>query len=99
MIVTTQLLMRMVIKYLVNSHYCLYNYFNTATTLSAFQGNAQPWWFFMAGDLISTIDECVISAYSNTTTHPLQGYSINFCLGRKNRLLGGFFISGIRQMP
>ena len=33
--------------------------------------------------------------FGNTvsTTHPSQGHSIGFCLGRKNRLLGGFFIS------
>jgi len=71
--------------------FCVYNFFNTAVTLSAFQGNAQPWRFFIAQDIASTIDECVTSTYSNTTTHPLQGYSINFCLGRKDRLLGGFF--------
>lgn len=28
------------------------------------------------------------------TTHPLQRHSVGSCLGRKNRLLGGFFMSG-----
>ena len=28
------------------------------------------------------------------TTHPLQRHSVGYCLGRKNRLLGGFFMSG-----
>lgn len=28
------------------------------------------------------------------TTHPLQCHSVGYCLGRKNRLLGGFFMSG-----
>lgn len=32
------------------------------------------------------------------TTHPSQDHSVDYCLGRKNRLIGGFFISGARNV-
>jgi hypothetical protein len=35
----------------------------------------------------------LVVGYTYRTTHPLQGHSVGCCLGRKNRLLGGFFIS------
>ncbi len=55
--------------------------------------NAQPWRLSIACNLSSTVDLCGNRVSRVPTTHPLQDYSINFCLGRKNRLLGGFFIS------
>jgi hypothetical protein len=43
---------------------------------------------------------CILTddGYNYGTTHPLQGHSVDFCLGRKNRLLGGFFISRPRKV-
>ncbi len=78
-------------------HYTAVN--NITATLSARKSNAQPWWLSFVSTVLSTIDECVISAYSYITTHPLQGYSFNCCSGRKDRLFGGFFICGKRKIP
>ena len=40
------------------------------------------------------LDEYGRAADNICTTHPLQRHFVDGCLGRKNRLLGGFFISG-----
>jgi len=66
---------------------------NTVATFNSYRDNTQHWWFSIINDVLQIIDEWDTSAYSNTTTLPLQGYSFNYCSGRKNRLLGGFFIS------
>ena len=42
---------------------------------------------------VSSIDGYRKLAHHCRTTHPLQGHLVGCCLGRKNRPLGGFFIS------
>jgi len=45
------------------------------------------------------LDTSNLLAETCRTTHPSQGHSVGFCLGRKNRLLGGFSISAAREKP
>ena len=40
-----------------------------------------------------TVDRPINHYHNESTTPPLQGHSVGLCLGRKNRLPGGFFIS------
>lgn len=42
---------------------------------------------------LSGVDANPLFADNEKTTHPLQGHLVGGCSGRKNRLLGGFFIS------
>jgi len=80
------------------------NSHNTIVTLSTLMGNAQPWWLFNFLSLliflliVKRLNSFTLSPkcnYNYYTTLPLQGYLVNCCLGRKDRLNGGFFISGI----
>ncbi len=68
---------------------------NTTATLSAHPDNAQPWWFFSTIQLtenncFASIDATANQAQTSATTPPLHSYSLNNCLGRKNRLLWRF---------
>lgn len=76
---------------------------NIAVTSNILIGHPQPWQVFYYV-ILQLITVKVVNFlftflpkgnYTYRTTLPLQGYSVNFCLGRKDRLNGGFFISGI----
>lgn len=68
----------------------------TATPLN----NAQPWRFFVSAYLaLPTLTVRFTPAHNSPTTNPSQDDNNAPCLGRKNRLLGGFFISGPRVRP
>lgn len=43
--------------------------------------------------------DCLLAlvCYTNQTTYPLQQHLVALCLGRKNRFLGGFFMSSLRK--
>lgn len=73
---------------------------NITVTLIGLLAIAQPWRFFYKQKLWGVVDKVNFlftfvgeEIYNFGTTLPLQGYSISCCLGRKNRLNGGFFIS------
>ena len=51
-----------------------------------------------SGAGISQLDIRAVIASICLTTHPLRDHSVGYCLGRKNRLTGGFFISGTRKV-
>lgn len=76
------------------------NALNIAVTHSARKGSAQPWrFFYLRSDLpaFKGLDDANAVTDTYCTTLPSQGHSVDLCLGRKNRLRGGFFISGGEQ--